>query len=184
VAHGDERRASRLRPAARFALAADRRPRGSLPRGDLVVDLSRDLIHRYPWRADLTRRSFGEGADTGRGQVPPSTPAGARRDRRPRRLRTHGDDARRRAAGHVRAVSTCAVVAGLTLVWLGQVGEGPRDGKDNELADLCHQIRPRASANSSGRESCTMCAAGSRTTQLAFVDIASCAATGMQLSDS
>ncbi len=35
------------------------------------------------------------------------------------------------------AVSTCAVVAGLTLVWLGQVGEGPRDhnNKHGTLAE-------------------------------------------------
>ena len=50
--------------------------------------------------------------------------AGAHCDRRPRRLRARRDHARRQLARHVRAVSTCAVVASLAPVWLGQVSEG------------------------------------------------------------
>jgi len=52
--HGDDRRASRLRPAARFALAAHRRPRGSPPQRGSWQSTSTVTFHRYPCRADLT----------------------------------------------------------------------------------------------------------------------------------
>ena len=63
-----------------------------------------------------------------------------------------------------------------------QVGECPGDRKANELADLYHQIRPSASANSTGRETCTMCPAGNLTTLSAFAAVTSCAATEASVS--
>jgi len=43
---------------------------------------------------------------------------------------------------HVRAISARVVVAGLTLVWLGQVGKGPHDRKGDLVAEFMPEPSP------------------------------------------